>query len=146
MYFLGRHSRRDRRWQKSHISPTSSSSCLSHLFFACDATLSWHLTCDWWSKYAVLLSQKAWILQSDLINNSYLPTKKLKPYLCKNHSKCVNLCRSVSDVGQWEREKKVLASLCSQAHLMSCLRLIWPHGPFQRSPRAQQGQRGQQPL
>lgn len=36
------------------------------------------------------------------------------------------------------------ASLSSQAHLMSRLSVIWPHGPSLSGPPAQQGQRGQQ--
>lgn len=52
----------------------------------------------------------------------------------------------MSYVGQWEHEEKGEASLSSQAHLMSHLSEIWPHGPFHSGPPAQQGQRGQQPL
>lgn len=52
----------------------------------------------------------------------------------KSHNNGLNLCRLVRDVRQREREEWVRPPLCSQAHLMSRLSVIWPHGPSLRGP------------
>lgn len=110
-FLFGRRFWRNRCCQKSHVSPTSSS-CLFHLSSWLTMWFSlgiWRpLSCP--SEESLTKSANPSVRSHQQFLGSSLTKKKKKlntwlPWTANFRNNCINVCRSVSDVGQSERWK-----------------------------------------